>query len=137
MNLCYPGARVQDINKLLPNILNQHQEIEFIIVHVAFNGIMKSSSAQLDFKELIGSLLDTNKYPIISGPLPSLNCGIEHFSRLSALHNWLRDYRGVTMFVIMMVGPRRNVLRVPHILMKVKLKLIQNKIKNKLTVMTM
>ena len=48
------------INKLLQNILNLHQEIESIIVHVGFNDIMKGSSEQLkmDFKELIGSLLD-------------------------------------------------------------------------------
>jgi hypothetical protein len=44
---------------------------------------MKGSAKQLkmDFKELIGCLLDTNKCPIISGPLPSLNCGIERVSR--------------------------------------------------------
>lgn len=54
--LCYPGARVQDINKLHPNILNQHPEIESIIVHVGFNDMMKGSSEQLkmDFKELMG-----------------------------------------------------------------------------------
>uniref|UniRef100_A0A4W5JVW4 Uncharacterized protein n=1 Tax=Hucho hucho TaxID=62062 RepID=A0A4W5JVW4_9TELE len=65
--------------------------------------IMKGSSEQLklDFKELIDSLLDTNKIPIISGPVTSLNRGIEHFSRILSLHNWLRDYcssMGVTFF---------------------------------------
>jgi hypothetical protein len=68
-------------------------DIDSIIVHVGFNDIMKGSSEQLklDIKELIDSLLDTNKIAIISGPIPSLNCGIEHFSRF-LLHNWLRDY---------------------------------------------
>jgi hypothetical protein len=46
----------------------------------------------MDFKELIGSLLDTNKRPIISVTLPSLNHGIEQFSRHVALHHCLRDY---------------------------------------------
>ena len=65
-----------------------------MVVHVGFKDIMKGSSEQLKmyFKELIGSLLDTHKCPIISVPLPSLNRGIERFSRLSALHNWLPDY---------------------------------------------
>jgi hypothetical protein len=55
---------------------------------VGFSDIMKCSAEQLklDFKELINSLLDTNKTPIISGLVPSLNRGI------LSLHNWLRDY---------------------------------------------
>ena len=55
---------------------------------------MKGSSEQLkmEFKELIGSQLDTNKRPVISGPVPSLNRGIERFRRLLSLHNWLPDY---------------------------------------------
>jgi hypothetical protein len=44
-------------------------EIDSIVVHVGFNDIMKGSSEQLDFKELIDSLLDTNERPIISGLL--------------------------------------------------------------------
>jgi hypothetical protein len=94
-NVSVPGAKtLHDINKLLPNILNRHHEIESFTVQVGFNDIMKGSSEQLkiDFKEQIGSLLDTNKHPIICGPLPSLNRGIERFSRLFTLHNWLRDY---------------------------------------------
>jgi hypothetical protein len=69
-------------------------EIDSIVVHVGFNEIMKSSSEQLklDFKELNDSVLDANKIPIISGPVPTLNRGIEHFSKILYLHNWLRDY---------------------------------------------
>jgi hypothetical protein len=53
---------------------------------------MKGSSEQLkmDVKNKFG--LETNKHPIISGPLPFLNHGNEQFSRLVSLHNWLRDY---------------------------------------------
>ena len=71
-----------------------HQKIESMKVYVRFNDIMKGSAQQLKmhFKEVIGSLLDTNKRPIISGPLSTLNRGFEHFSRLLALHNWLHDY---------------------------------------------
>ena len=92
--MSYPGTRVNYITKLLPNVLRQDMEIDSIVVHVGFNDIMKGSSEKLklDFKELIDSLLKTNKRPIIFGPLPSLNCGIEHFSRILSFHNWLRDY---------------------------------------------
>ena len=42
-NVSVPGAQVQDINKLLPNILNQHQNTLSTIVHVRFNYIMEGS----------------------------------------------------------------------------------------------
>ena len=88
----YPGAWVKNITKLLPNILCQDMDIDSIVVHVDFNDIMNGSSEhlKLDFKELIDSLLDTNIRPIISGPVTSLNRGIERFSRILSLHNWLR-----------------------------------------------
>jgi hypothetical protein len=68
-------------------------EIDSIVVHVGFNDIMKGCSEwlKLDFKELIDSLLDINKRPIISVSMPSLNRGIECFSTIISLHNWLRD----------------------------------------------
>ena len=66
-------------------------DIDSIAVHVGFNDI-SSEQLKLDFKELIDSLLDTIKRPIISGPVSSLNRGIEHFSRILSLHNCLRDY---------------------------------------------
>jgi hypothetical protein len=60
----------KDITKLLLNVL--HQDIDSILVHVGFNDIMKGSSEQLklDFKELIDSLLDTNKDPSYLALIP-------------------------------------------------------------------
>jgi hypothetical protein len=54
-------------------------EINSILVHVGFNGIMMGSYEQLklDFKKLIDALLNTNKRPIISVPVSSLKRGIE------------------------------------------------------------
>ena len=92
--MSYPGAQVNDITKLLPNVLRQDMDIDSIVVQLGFNDIMKGRSEQLklDFKELIDSLLATNKSLIISGLVPSLNRGIEGFSRILSLHNWLCDY---------------------------------------------
>jgi hypothetical protein len=60
-----PGALVNYITKLLPNVLSQDMEIDCIVVHVGFNDIMKGSSEglKLDFKELIDSLLDNHIWP--------------------------------------------------------------------------
>ena len=92
--MSYPGAWVNDITKLLLNVLHLDMEIDSIVVHAGFNDIMKGSSEwlKLDFKGLIDSLLDINKIPIISVPVPSLNRGIECFNTIISLHNWLRDY---------------------------------------------
>ena len=92
--LCLPRANVQDITTLLPEAVCQSTGADTVMVHLGSNDIMMGSSEQLkmDFKELIGSLLDTNECHIISGPLPSINHDIEQFSRLLALHNCLRDY---------------------------------------------
>jgi hypothetical protein len=48
-------------------------------VKTPFNSIRNGSSERLkwDFEELIGSLLDTKKRPIISAPVPSLGRGSE------------------------------------------------------------
>jgi hypothetical protein len=39
--MSYPGARVNDITKLLPNVLHQALEIHSILLHVCFNDITK------------------------------------------------------------------------------------------------
>ena len=71
-----------------------------VVVHVGTNVIMMGSSEQLkmDFKELIRSLLDTNKCPITSGPVPSLNHGIEHFIRLLVLARRLLQLCGCNIY---------------------------------------
>ena len=44
-----PGAGVNDITKLLPNVLHQDMDINAIVVHVGFNDIIKGSSEQLNW----------------------------------------------------------------------------------------
>ena len=67
--------------------LPEHGDVA-VVVHVASNDIRVASSEWLkqDFIELIGTLKDSKKHPIISGPVPSLSRGSERFSRLLALH---------------------------------------------------
>jgi hypothetical protein len=84
--MCYPGARVQDIRSLLPTVLPQMPGADTVVVHVGSNDIRRASS------ELIFVLKDSKQRPIISGPEPSLGRGCDRFSRLLALHIWLKDY---------------------------------------------
>ena len=41
--MSYPGAQVNDITKLLPNVLRQDMDIDSTVVYVGFNDIMKSA----------------------------------------------------------------------------------------------
>ena len=55
------------------------------------SGGLVSGNLEVYFKELILALKDSKKRPIISGPVPSLDLGCQRFSRLLALHIWLKD----------------------------------------------
>jgi hypothetical protein len=65
-----------------------------VVVRVGSNDIRRPSLELLKmyFKELILALEDSKKQSIISDRLPLLVHGCERFSRLLALHTWLKDY---------------------------------------------
>lgn len=88
---CFPGARVLDINRQIPAVLNKH-EVSTILIHAGTNDIFHRESEILkeDFKILYNTVRSHGKSLVISGPLPRLRRGIECFSRLYALNEWLK-----------------------------------------------
>jgi hypothetical protein len=54
ITLCCPGARVQDITRLLPTVLRQLLGADTVVVHVGSNDIRRASLEllKMDFKEL-------------------------------------------------------------------------------------
>ncbi|KAJ8359207.1 hypothetical protein SKAU_G00157320 [Synaphobranchus kaupii] len=92
--ICFPGARVSDINKQVPSVLKQHPSAHTLIIHVGFNDIRLCCSLQLkrDFEELWDTLSGTGKHFLISGPLAVKGRDSESFSRLLSLDNWLRSF---------------------------------------------
>ena len=63
------------------------------MVHSGHNDISyrESERTRKDFNTLIDTLKSTEMPVFISGPLPSLGCGIELFSRLLDLNTWLQN----------------------------------------------
>lgn len=92
--LCYPGARVQDIDSKIPQLLDENPSATTIIIHVGTNDLRNNQSETLkeDFMKLMDSLLQTDRKFIASGPLPCPSFGNIKFSRVRQLHTWLKGY---------------------------------------------
>lgn len=91
---CYPGARIPDLNSMLPLLISKHSAASTVIVHVGSNDIKLQQSEKLrdDFKTLINTLLESGKQCVVSGPFPSPRYTDMVFSRIRQLHTWLKGY---------------------------------------------
>uniref|UniRef100_A0A3B1JEG4 SGNH hydrolase-type esterase domain-containing protein n=1 Tax=Astyanax mexicanus TaxID=7994 RepID=A0A3B1JEG4_ASTMX len=92
---CFPGARVLDVARRLPTVLRHRGDPGTVILHVGTNDTSARRSEVL--KEHFCTLLDTARRLtrarlLISGPMPTYRRGSQPFSRLYALHCWLRDW---------------------------------------------
>uniref|UniRef100_A0A3B1KBZ8 SGNH hydrolase-type esterase domain-containing protein n=1 Tax=Astyanax mexicanus TaxID=7994 RepID=A0A3B1KBZ8_ASTMX len=92
---CFPGARVLDVARRLPMVLRHRGDPGTVILHVGTNDTSARRSEVL--KEHFRTLLDTahrltRARLLISGPMPTYRRGSQPFSRLYALHCWLRDW---------------------------------------------
>ncbi|KAL2095650.1 hypothetical protein ACEWY4_007798 [Coilia grayii] len=91
---CLPGARVEDVQTRVPEVVEQHPTASAIAVHVGSNDIRLQQSEKLksDFTSLIQTILATGKKCIVSGPIPSACFSDMQFSRIRQLHAWLVGY---------------------------------------------
>uniref|UniRef100_A0A3B1JCC9 SGNH hydrolase-type esterase domain-containing protein n=1 Tax=Astyanax mexicanus TaxID=7994 RepID=A0A3B1JCC9_ASTMX len=92
---CFPGARVLDVARRLPTVVRHRGDPGTVILHVGTNDTSARRSEVL--KEHFRTLLDTARRLtrarlLISGPMPTYRRGSQPFSRLYALHCWLRDW---------------------------------------------
>ena len=88
------GATVKDIIASLPDLLRANPRLTSVAIHVGANDIRFKQSITLedDFRNLIQSVTNSGLSLIISGPFISPRHNDEQFSRLLALHVWLRGY---------------------------------------------
>lgn len=86
-----PGATVLDIVNNFSDIENEYPNADRIIIHVGTNDTSKRKSEVLknDFLLLFSRVKQSNSNVFISGPTPTCGRGMERFSRLIALNNWL------------------------------------------------
>lgn len=91
---CFPGATVPDIIGKLPGLLiSLPATVHKIIVHIGTNDISRQQSEVLkaDFIRLIDMLNSCGRSIFLSGPFPTLDCGVGRFSRTLSLHTWLQS----------------------------------------------
>ena len=90
---CMPGATITDVHerlcKLLPTLSSS---ITRIIIHVGSNDTVRPESEVMktNFLTLMGLFEGHGKSVFISGPILTVGCGNERFSRLLSLNNWLQ-----------------------------------------------
>uniref|UniRef100_A0A3B3RVQ0 SGNH hydrolase-type esterase domain-containing protein n=1 Tax=Paramormyrops kingsleyae TaxID=1676925 RepID=A0A3B3RVQ0_9TELE len=93
---CNPRARVLDIGKIIPGIFRRHKDINIntVVIHAGVNDMKNKQSEVLKthFSSLLNSIRTENAATriVLSGPLPTFKRGSEIFSRLFALHSWLK-----------------------------------------------
>ena len=90
--LCFPTDRVSDMNERILDLVTSHPTVKNLIMHVGTADIEEKQSEILkqDFTALFTTLSCLSDIEVcISGPLPPMRGGDEHFSRLSALSKWL------------------------------------------------
>uniref|UniRef100_A0A4W5QIX2 SGNH hydrolase-type esterase domain-containing protein n=1 Tax=Hucho hucho TaxID=62062 RepID=A0A4W5QIX2_9TELE len=80
------------IYQKMPTIKKQIPALKIVMLHIGFNDIMRVKSVKLrdSFLQLLENSQKLAEHVIVSGPIPSpCCCGIECFSRLWSLHQWL------------------------------------------------
>ena len=88
------GATVKEIHSSLPQLLLDHPQLTSIAIHVGANDLKfkQTESHKDDFRSLIHSIISSNLSLIISGPFISPRYNDEQYSRMRALHVWLKGY---------------------------------------------
>lgn len=89
MQVCYPGARVNDIVERIEREVAYTDEDATVIVHVGTNDVRDNRSEELlaDYKRLIQRLKNSGRNCVISGILPRMGVGIEWSSRAIGINN--------------------------------------------------
>uniref|UniRef100_A0A8C6K9T5 SGNH hydrolase-type esterase domain-containing protein n=1 Tax=Nothobranchius furzeri TaxID=105023 RepID=A0A8C6K9T5_NOTFU len=87
----FPGAKVMDIAKRIPELIHNHPTVSKIIIHAGTNDTRMQQSELLkrDFIHLFNLLKSTHLCVFISGPIPTVDRGIGRFSRILSLNTWL------------------------------------------------
>ena len=93
--ICYPGARVHSVSRVLPAALERHPNLRRIVFHVGSNDVMERDFKPLTIKYLsLFSSVPPHIKITVSGPLPvhgERPAQREKKRRLRVVHWWLRD----------------------------------------------
>uniref|UniRef100_A0A8C5N5D6 SGNH hydrolase-type esterase domain-containing protein n=1 Tax=Gouania willdenowi TaxID=441366 RepID=A0A8C5N5D6_GOUWI len=89
--ICLPNDTVSDLANKILYIVADFPHLKNVVIHFGLNDLAKEESEVLkqDFTHLLKTAC--GKSIFLSGPLPTLNRGIEQFSRLLQQHNVLQS----------------------------------------------
>ena len=89
--LIYPNDTVSDLTRRIGNIVEEHPNVQNIVLHIGTNDVVKRESEVLkkDFIDLLNTVSYLKAEVTISGPLPPIGRGDEKFSRLMNLNTFL------------------------------------------------
>ena len=93
--ICYPGARIHSLSRILPEVLVQYPHLDRIIFHVGSNDVMERDFRPLRERYLsLFSHVPPHINITVSGPLPTHGeypAQREKRRRLLVVHSWLKD----------------------------------------------
>ena len=88
----YPSAKLDNVVKATEYFSEKHCDLKTVIIHAGINDVRygkKTEEVKTGFKQLYEKTIFLKKQLVISGPVPTSNCTSNHFSRISALNEWL------------------------------------------------
>lgn len=99
----FSGAKVLDLVKHIPTIVERYPSAHTVIVHVGINDIRCRQSIDqretygyfkltADYEALAAKIEKLGKKCIFSGPIPTLRGSSETFSRIYSADQWLRNF---------------------------------------------
>ena len=93
----YSGAKILDLARHIPLIIERHQLAHTVIVHAGINDVRSPSCSQSKliqdaYREIANQIEALGKSCIFSGPIPILHSYSERFSRIFGIDQWLQNF---------------------------------------------
>ena len=89
---CLSGAKVAELIEISPILVDRHPSAHTYVFHVGSNDVLNRESIRLrlNLESLVATIEGLGKNCVFSGPIPAPQKSSEHFSRIWALHEWLK-----------------------------------------------
>ena len=90
---CYPGAKIDDITKVLEDITEKEKHDSLYIVHMGTNDVKNTNSEELleKYKRLIGTLKEKRSKFIVSGILPRIGAENQFYNKAFSTNDLLKS----------------------------------------------
>ena len=96
----FPAAKILDLHKHIPVIVDRHLSAHTILVHCSVNKLRcrQSTKLRMEYQQLAYLIESLGRTCIFTGLIPSPRRGSEFFSRLFSINQWLSDFCSACRF---------------------------------------